>query len=138
MSNPESNIKERNTEILTEATSEAVIPREHEHGPLTVTWRTIVEIPLENARNRQLSGSLDDADGQIAQHLEKLAKARQIIQAIRSLHGSDGWEIALSSRKVHLERQGEPFESLEEELSGRFDPEDFVVRVEYARAWGML
>ena len=123
---------------MAEVSSGTVMARDREGQELPVVWRTIVEIPLDGRLHHHTRGSLDEAHEQIAARFDRLRRAGRIIETIRDLSGADGWDVTISAGTVRLERSGVPFESLDEELSGRFDPADYAVRVEYARAWGML
>lgn len=106
---------------------------------LPVIWRTIIEVPLVNGPLRRNLRPMDEAITQLHDRAARLQTAERLLQAARNITGAHDWKVSITPRLVRIERFGEEFSKLSDHLRERgFTFDDFAVRVEYARAWGML
>lgn len=106
---------------------------------LPVVWHVIVDIPFANDPLRRTGATLEDAAAELRRRSARLARAQAVLATLRRLTDADDWQVSITRHGIRAERDGEPFEQLEQRLTeAGFDADDFLVHVEYARSWGML
>lgn len=103
-----------------------------------VVWRTIVEMPLVTGRVHRSYNSVDQASLVLRDRSDRLSRAWELLQTVQRISGKGDWTVTVTPRSVHLEHDGEAFAELERMLYPLFHDDHVTVRVEYARAWGML
>ncbi|PJM72490.1 hypothetical protein CS006_10220 [Bifidobacterium primatium] len=109
---------------------------------LPVVWHVIVDIPFTGRPFRSTGLSIDDATNDLQERIDRAKIAQRVLAKLRELSPADedgDWQLALSWKGLRAERDGAAFEQLEQQLyDAGFTDNDFAVRVEYARSWGML
>ena len=106
---------------------------------LPVVWHVIVDIPFANWTLRRTGVTLEDAAEDLRRRSARLARAQAVLATLRRVSDTDDWKVSITQHGIRAERDGEPFERLDQELSDAgFTADDFLVHVEYARSWGML
>lgn len=106
---------------------------------LPVVWHVIVDIPFANWTLRRTGVTLEDAAEDLRLRSARLARAQAVLATLRRVSDSDDWQVSITQHGIRAERDGEPFEQLDRQLTDAgFTADDFIVHVEYARSWGML
>ncbi|MCH3975837.1 MAG: hypothetical protein LKF49_02780 [Bifidobacterium tibiigranuli] len=119
--------------------------------PLPVVWHAIVDIPADVSlafaghphtglsMAETLAVLFRSARRSASRSSEAIVRAAKVLNFISFAAGASDWHISVSSRRVRAERDDIAVEQLERSLLDHgFTYADFTVRVEYARAWGML
>ena len=105
---------------------------------LPVIWRTIIEIPLGDSTRCTRQPFADSLD-RLSARAERLARAKELLLAVERITQTSDWGVTITPKKVFAERFGEEFTQLSDELQhAGFTYDDYAIRVEYARKWGML
>lgn len=103
-----------------------------------VVWTTIIDMPLIAIKRHSTFGSIEEASRELRRDSDRLERASALLEAVQSISGQRDWKVSVTRRHLRLEHRGQAFSQLEQLLQEDFCDDHVNVRVEYARAWGML